>query len=453
MTDPRSLRSREPERAPPTAQPAEACLTLVARDGLFLKDGRGWYTSDVGRSHARAWPLPPTVRGALRAAYGHHLMARGVPRFRRDDWEPRTREVQLRQVLTVRRPMIDGVDEFALAHRLWPTPHDAAIDEGGAVVQLIPSPAPIGSGLDLDEVDEKGETDGFDKRGGDGGDGSLHETAVDRDRAAFQRLWRVRPESGRKPGPRPRFWTEAAMCAWLAGAGVGDESAGGFGRDPVQRADIHVTITPGTDAATPSMMFWSQVTEPIDADGHEWALAVRCGLPGDPEAGGFPSGPIGLGGRRRQVWAEPVDEALFAMPAGLAERMAGSRGLRLLCVTPGLFARGWLPDGFDAGPDGYVGRLSGIGAELCLRAAIVPRPLHLSTWDTVARAPRATLRLVAPGSVYFFTKRDGGEFTAREYQTLWLSAVGGGVGDGLGLVVPGRWDAPTESASSEEASC
>ncbi len=447
------------DRARFISQSAEACLALVARDGLFLKDGRGWYTSDVGRSHARAWPLPPTVRGALRAAYGHHLMARGVPRFRRDDWEPRTREVQLRQVLTVRRPMSDGADEFAPAHRLWPTPHDAAIDESGAIARLSPNPAAIGGGLDLDdlddldEVDEKGAVDGFDARGGNGGDGSSHEAVTDHDRAAFQRLWRVRPENGRKPGPRPRFWTEAAMCAWLAGAEVGDESAGAVGRDPVQRADIHVTITPGTDAATPSMMFWSQVTEPIDADGYEWALAVRCGLPGDPEADGFPAGPIGLGGRRRQVWAEPADDALFAMPAGLAERMAGSRGLRLLCVTPGLFARGWLPDGFDAGPDGYVGRLSGIDADLCLRAAIVPRPLHLSTWDTVAGAPRATLRLVAPGSVYFFTKRDGGEFTAREYQTLWLSAMGGGGVDGLGLVVPGRWDAPSDTESSEETSC
>ncbi|WP_428268693.1 type III-B CRISPR module-associated Cmr3 family protein [Haliangium sp.] len=398
----------------------QAHLALVPRDGLFLKDGRGWYTSDVGRSHARPWPLPPTVRGALRAAYGHHLMARGAPRLAPEVWEQRTEALALRAVLTLRRPRGASVPNFEPAHRLWPIPCDAVIDERDAIHRLAPTPTALGGGLDLDQVD-------------------IASSSAD-EVACFQGLWRPCPPDLGKPERRPQFWTEATMCKWLAGGEVASSS----GLDPAQRTDVHVTISPGTGAATPSMLFWSQITEPMDNAGHEWAVAVACALPSDPEADDFPAGPIGLGGRRRQTWAKRVDAALFAMPAGLADRLANSRGLRLTCVTPALFLeRGWLPDGFEAKPEGYIGRVSGIDAELRLRAALVPRPLDLSTWNTVARAPRATLRLVAPGAVYFFDKLDGAKFTAAEHQSLWLAGLGTGRADGLGLVVPGRWDPPS----------
>ena len=40
-----------------------AIRALLPRDGLFCKDGRGWNTSSVGRSHGHPWPPPSTLRG------------------------------------------------------------------------------------------------------------------------------------------------------------------------------------------------------------------------------------------------------------------------------------------------------------------------------------------------------------------------------------------------------
>ncbi len=390
-------------------------MALVPRDGLFCKDGRGWYTSDVGRSHAWPWPLPPTVRGALRAACGHAIMRSSGERLTPADWEQRTERVAVRALLGLRRP--PDRDAFSAAHRVWPVPQDALLGTGGAVTRLDPVPEPLLPGLDLHHHAGRD----FDPA----------------DEAAFHALWRPRPDAAGKTDMRPGFWPETRMIDWLAGRPISSTSDHCA---PSQRPELHVTIEAGTGAATPTMLFSSQVTEPRDADGHTWALAVRCRLPDDVAWADMRGQPMGLGGRRRLTWMEAADDALFAMPAELRGALAGSPGLRLVCVTPALFTRGWLPDGFTAEGGHYVGTLPGVSGGVRLRAALVPRPLDLSTWNTVARRPRATRRLVAAGAVYFFDKADGSAFTAEEHAQLWLARLGNDHDDGLGLVVPGRWE-------------
>jgi CRISPR-associated protein Cmr3 len=147
-----------------------------------------------------------------------------------------------------------------------------------------------------------------------------------------------------------------------------------------------------------------------------------------------------LGGRRRITQAQPLDPAVFDFPANLPR---GSRGLRLLLATAAEFARGWLPDGFEPTGDREspcVGRLPGLTGEVALRAALVPRPLHLSTWDMANRRPRPTRRLVPAGAVYFFQRTDRSGFSESDFKALWLAPWGGAARDGLGLVAPGRWD-------------
>jgi CRISPR-associated protein Cmr3 len=396
------------------------CLALVPRDGLFCKDGRGWYTSDVGRSHAWPWPLPPTVRGALRAACGHAIMRQSGERLAPKDWERRTERVAVRALLGLRRPPDQEAfqEAFSAAHRVWPVSQDAFHGDNGLVRRLEPVPGPGLPGLDLHDLHAGGD---FGPADGD----------------AFQALWRPRLDPDRKPGPRPDFWCEERMIDWLAGRAIASAAADCA---PARRREVHVTIDADTGAATPSMLFSSQVTEPLDADGHTWALAVRCRLPEDVAWADMRGQPLGLGGRRRLTWMEAADDALFAMPVGLRAALAGSPGLRLVCVTPARFTRGWLPDGFAAEGGHYVGTLPGVSVAVRLRAALVPRPLDLSTWDTVANRPRATRRLVAPGAVYFFDKADGSAFTAEEHARLWLARLGDDNDDGLGLVVPGRWE-------------
>ena len=148
-----------------------------------------------------------------------------------------------------------------------------------------------------------------------------------------------------------------------------------------------------------------------------------------------------LGADGRLVGIESLPEALLAPPARLLETFArGSTGLRLVVVTPASFAEGWLPDGLERRGEEIRGRLPGVEGELVLRAALVPRPLHVSGWDMVAGAAKPVSRLVAPGAVYFLERADGGRFGEAEARALWLAAVGSRTEEGYGRVVPGTWN-------------
>ena len=389
-------------------------LALLPRDGLFLKDGRGWYTSDIGRSYSHAWPHPPTVRGALRAAYGHHLMQQTGQLLRPREWDEATADLTLAALIAMRRPA--GSDVFALEHRLWPVPADVFHSEPGKARRLHP-------------VEERAEIGVLDLVSGE----------LDDQQAAFSGLLRPSLPSRAKPIPAPDFWTERDMRQWLLGAEDMDITSIHIPR----RTDIHVTIDAKSQAATPSRLFSSDVTEPIDEARNEWALALACSLPAGGDATfASTSRPVLLGGRRRLALVEPANASLFAGPGDdFFARIAGSRGLRLVCVTPARFARGWLPDPIERQSARYCGELPGVDGPVVLRAALAGRPIDLSTWDSVARRPRPTWRLVRPGAVYFVEKEHG-PFTAAECQRLWLAAWGGEQQSGLGLVIPGRWDPP-----------
>jgi CRISPR-associated protein Cmr3 len=113
-------------------------------------------------------------------------------------------------------------------------------------------------------------------------------------------------------------------------------------------------------------------------------------------------------------------------------------------ATPTEFKQGWLPDGFSVeqreGESVYVGHLLGLKSELQLRAACCGRPVHVSGWDMANRRPKPTRRLVAPGSVYFFTKTDGSAFTAEEAEALWMKGQGKSSQEGFGFCLPGIWN-------------
>ncbi|WP_224365785.1 type III-B CRISPR module-associated protein Cmr3 [Hyalangium versicolor] len=375
---------------------SHARFALLPRDGLFCKDGRGWYTSDVGRSHAHVWPPPSTLRGALRAAWGHSLMARTQEVLTPEAWERETRGVTLGPLLALRRPW---GHRFTPEHRLWPVPADA-LSVGGQLRRLLPRPTDVAT-LGPDDDD------------------------------ALEALW-YPPLPPGKPDPLPPFWTDECMRCWLRGEIPAPQSV----PELVRRNDVRVTLDPATQAAMPGMLYQAEVLETLDRSG-EWALGVECALP--EEAPGFPRGLVGLGGKRRLAVAEPVDAELFTAPGDLPKR---APGLRLVLATPAEFQRGWLPDGLKRGEHegrpAWVGLLPGVEDPVVLRAALVPRPLELSTWDMARRKPRATRRLVPAGATYFFEKADGHDFTA--LQTLWLAAWGGGREEGLGRVLPGHWN-------------
>ncbi|QSQ12145.1 type III-B CRISPR module-associated protein Cmr3 [Myxococcus landrumensis] len=405
---------------------SQECFVLLPRDGLSVKDGRGWYTSEVGRGYSHPWPLPTTVRGALRAAWGQDLMTTqpGV-RMTPEEWEQRSAGVKLTRFVALRRSLAES--SFKQAHRMWPFPADAVLVGGekgavGRVEQLLPRRPATGRAATTLGPDED---------------------------AAREGLWHPRWASKGKPAPAPRFWSEAEMVRWLLGHDVAIPRE----LSPEQRTDVHVSIHPDRQTAEDTMLHSRQVVEllRLEREGEtapravEWALGLCCEQPTRDSVRGFPSGVLGLGGRRRLTNVEPVTPDLFACPPEFQPK--GTKGLRLVLATPASFVRGWLPDGFEQDGAVYVGTLPGVTGPVVLRAALVPRAQDVSAWDMVKREPRRTRRWVPAGAVYFFEKQRGEDFTAEELRALWLASWGGGHEEALGQVLPGVWTPPPASGA------
>jgi CRISPR-associated protein Cmr3 len=386
-------------------------LCLTARDGFFFKDGRGWSTSDGAHAGSHDWPFPTTLLGALRAQWGrHHEAARGAGTFTKHEWLRETKDIALGATFPMRRTL---GERWGMKHRMWPVPADAVHLRDGV--------------KRLDEwkslADEK--------------IGSLGRSDDD----ARESLWFTTLGSPEKPVTAPRWWTEAQMVAWLEGRAPNFKNVSLDAQTMKRRTDIHLAIDPGTYSAFEGMLYAKDVVETQGPNGEEWGIAMKAELPATRHPG-FAEGTWLLGGDSRAAHAEALEPGHFAPPQNFGANVAKKAGgLRLITVTPAHFADGWLPDGFSYREGEYRGRLPGVAAEVTLLAALVSRPVHTSGWDMEKGSPKRTLRLVAPGAVYFFAKSDRrSSFSAAEVGSLWLAAIGRDTHQGLGRVVPGNWD-------------
>lgn len=378
-------------------------LALFPRDGFFCKDGRGWHGGAAGAGHGLDWPWPSTLRGAVRTLWGRAH----EPIVARQGWPAATAAVTLGASLPMWRAHGGG----PLARR-WPVPADveyvpAAAGQPAVVRLLQPAPSAI-STLGRDDDD------------------------------ARERLWIAPADARGKPGARPRWWTESELAAWLAGGAIAATPA--IAADhPVRRRVTRLAIGPN-QAAVDGALFSHDVVETVEPDG-EWAIAAIVDAP-DAQFGAIAT----LGSDRRVARVEPLPSDPFAVPVSLTATDAPDAvGLRLLVVTPTIFARGWLPDGLDARDGAFRGHLAGLGPEVVLRAAITARPVAISGWDMTAGktgAPRSTNLAVAPGAVYFFHRADGAAFSAAELAGLWLAALGARCDDGFGRVIAAAWTSP-----------
>jgi CRISPR-associated protein Cmr3 len=379
-------------------------FALLPRDGLFCKDGRGWHTSASGRGHALDWPWPSTVLGAIRTAWGRQEEDTKGSALGAREWREHTAEIRLGKTLALRRPHRVA---WATEHRVWPVPADALWLEGkDRVYRLDPVPGHIATmGRNDDEAREA--------------------------------LWWPRFERLEKPLHPPRWWSEADFCAWLEGKSV-----------PIHtecqvlalqsRIQVRVRIRPEELTADEGVLFSHDVLETLDRRA-EWAIGVEASL----GAGRLPP-LMTLGSDSRLACIEELPSGLFDPPASLLNGFgSGSKGLRLVVVTPTCFSAGWLPDGLDVHDREYRGHLQGVDGEVVLRAAFVPRPINVSGWDMAANdgrgAPKPTSRMVPPGAVYFFERCDGNLFDETAARALWLAALGQRTDEGFGRVVPGVW--------------
>ncbi len=110
-----------------------------------------------------------------------------------------------------------------------------------------------------------------------------------------------------------------------------------------------------------------------------------------------PQGTLRLGGDGRAALSQSVP--LQAAQANL-QAIATQGRCRIVLTTPGLFAKGWLPNGFSQQSDGHHW-LESHDVRARLVCATVPRAETISGWDIARWQPKAALRAAPTGSVYW----------------------------------------------------
>lgn len=425
-------------------------LALIPRDGFFAKDGRGWATS--ARADALDWPWPTTIRGALTTASGKLYEKEGKASLRNgEDWREYQKQILLGRTVALRRPCAGAMDapKWTQQHRMWPVPADALwVEERETVLPLLPEPADKAV-LTLGRAAD-GMPDGYAE--------------------AREALWTPRIGAKAKPLASPRWWSETTFVKWLSGEDVPDRPEGAP-RDkppaevhprPASRLQVHVGIQSGTLTSEDGLLFAHDVIETLEKKA-EWAIGAEVDWPVGTPPFGTPPSLARLGSDSRIAFMEGLEANLFDMPDDLKQAFAkGARRLRLVVVSPAYFDCGWLPDSLaptTESPFEFRGQLSCrndradpkavkpiLDCGLILRAAFVPRPMHISGWDMAGGegpgrdkggVPKRTSRIVPSGAVYFVEKSGGSTFTPGEIEKLWLAPIGGRTHEGFGRIVPG----------------
>lgn len=108
-------------------------------------------------------------------------------------------------------------------------------------------------------------------------------------------------------------------------------------------------------------------------------------------------GTLRLGGDGRAASSQSV---AHQSPQTDLQAIASQGRCRVVLSTPGLFTKGWLPNGFQREADGHHWlTLQGVRARLV--CATVPRSETISGWDLAHWQPKAALRSAPSGSVYW----------------------------------------------------
>lgn len=112
-------------------------------------------------------------------------------------------------------------------------------------------------------------------------------------------------------------------------------------------------------------------------------------------------GTLRLGGDGRAASSQAL---AHQAPQADLHAIATQARCRVVLTTPGLFAQGWLPNGFQLEADGHHW-LNLLGVRARLVSATVPRSETISGWDLAANhgkgQPKAALRSAPSGSVYW----------------------------------------------------
>lgn len=391
-------------------------------ENLVFRDGRPFGDAGTFQGGLLRWPMPSTLAGMVRSRVGLDrdpgFFSRENPERRRENIRE-IRKIDIGPLLPVYRIPEEGRWRF-----LYPAPADAQITW------------PVGSA------------------GAGGADGlvvkqyRLEKSGEDAGCDLPWRNWLLPFSTSREKPPSdiPAFWKEEPFFKWLAEELPGEPIPyDRLGVDwPAVEIRIHTSIDPETGTVRAGHLFASQGIRLAARERNRHSglsvveLGVAIGLRGLGKDDN-PSGVCHLGGDRKTARVEILDADFPGPPAGLANQ----KFLRLILVTPGDFG-GWapewlLPAGGESAEETPWVEVPGVGTEVRLRSAFVPRWQAVSGYDYELRAPKATRKLVPPGSVYLVELRSPGDSQALA-EKLWLSCLGDGPSpsDGYGYAVVGR---------------
>ncbi len=402
-------------------------LVLSPRDGLTLKDARGFNLAGGVTSRGLPWPGPATTAGAARTVVGRLQGLSETYGEDKDAWQKIVAEVSVGGPVIVSRPL-DG-DEWS---PLWPPPQDAVCLPHPRAGR---HPEPDGEVRWL-EPRRRG-TARWRVRGLWTGDAAEAEATED--------LWLPLPEQRQKPLSPRLLWSHEELVDWLREPRRRDERQS---PQPEERVDIHLAVDAGTLAAKDEHLFAHSTYESLVRLGHneihELGIALR--IRGVGEEFDLTRPVWRIGGEARFATAGRLSTEILGPDERLTRRWKDTRFLRLVLVTPAQFDAGWHPDWVKPTAAGssfqFEGTLASLDRPVVLRAAIVNRATWMSGWDLARRQPKKSVACVPAGAVYYFESL-AEPFTADDIEGLWLSSIqrpeDAAARDGFGLVLPGAW--------------
>ena len=390
---------------------------IEPRDPVIFRDGRPFNASAGARAKSLPFPFPSTLVGAARTLAGRdkngHFDTSQIDALRSQEMEGPLL-VELRERGGVKDWLFSSPAD-ALVLRQEPYKKDA-----GRLAPLTVLEAPVGTTTNL-------------------GDGLML-------------VGPITPEKQKPHGEAPAFWRQSQFENWLKDPKAEDEvkfQELGVAR-LVQESRMHVSIGHDSQTAEEGALFQTAGLEFMSVDKDDdnvkppqlgaavrLALAVRTAV-------GVRAGLSFLGGERRIVRWSAVTEAFPACPVDVRKHIKENRHCRLILLTPGLFAEGYLPAGgqFDFG-----------GVKATVIAAAVNRYQTVSGWDYKEKHPKPTRRLAPAGSVYFL-KLDGDDTAIDDFiDAVWMHNVSDEPQDrkdGFGLAVLGVWDGKPKEMEVEK---
>ena len=371
---------------------------IEPRDGLAFRDGRP--NSSGSESRSLRFPMPQSVAGAVRTrsatdadgrfdttktsvVKGLNIHGPLLVRAGSQGWELLAPSPQ--DALWVEHEPTASQESSRLLHHLHPLAEET-FSRGGTV--LSEGMAPVGL-----EVSPK----------------------------------------GKPPKDIPAYWAWDHLMTWLRQpAAVDAQAVALHGQAALaQEERLSVAIDPETGTYRHGALFGvSSLVFRSSVKGMEGVMDFALTFQTDAA---LQPGQGYLGGKNKIAAFHQQQVPVWPVTCPFLEALASQDKLRIMLLTPGIFADGWKPSWLLESRQGITP---------VLKAARVDRPETLSGWDYEQQATKGTRRAASAGTVYWLELPGTQDQRKAWIQELWMKPVSDDEQDrrdGFGLAVMGVW--------------